>query len=505
MPKVPIIMPQLGESVTEATILRFKAQVGEPITSDQEIIEVETNKAVMGVTTPCDGVIAEFTAEVNQTYPNGAILGYIEASEEDAERLAESANHATAEVPATFQAHENVPASMATVKVPIFMPQLGESVAEATIIRFTAQVGEAVSSDQEIIEVETNKAVTGVTTPCGGVIAEFTAEVNQTCQNGAILGYIEASAEDAERLGLSASQAPAELPATLQTHGNMPPAMPTITIPMMPAKSGGPFVSPRVRSKADQLGWQQQDLSLVPGTGKNGRVTANDVEKYLADLEQHPSQKATGLRLAISDAMRRSWSRPLCTIGVSFSLEPILAHRKQFKVPPGPALYVAKAIAVGLAENPKLAARIVGDQLVLPKSIDIGVAVEVDEGVVVPVFKNLDKEPLSELGEKYQDLVTAARARRLPEDAKEGAIASVTNYGPLGITWGTPIPQPTETLIVGLGRGEKRPIWDEATSQFKPKQMADLTVTFDHRVIDGGASGKLISRLVAILESPESL
>jgi pyruvate/2-oxoglutarate dehydrogenase complex dihydrolipoamide acyltransferase (E2) component len=209
--------------------------------------------------------------------------------------------------------------------------------------------------------------------------------------------------------------------------------------------------------------------------------------------------------LAISDAMRRSWSRPLCTIGVAFSLETILVHRKQFKAPPGPALYVAKAIAVALAENPKLAARIVGDQLVLPKSIDIGIAVEVDEGVVVPVLKNLDKEPLSELGEKYQQLVTAARARRLPEDAREGAIASVTNYGPLGITWGTPIPQPTETLIIGLGRGEKRPVWDDATSQFRPKQMADLTVTFDHRVIDGGASGKLISRLVAILENPESL
>jgi pyruvate/2-oxoglutarate dehydrogenase complex dihydrolipoamide acyltransferase (E2) component len=390
-------------------------------------------------------------------------------------------------------------------KVPIIMPQLGESVAEATIIRFTAEVGEPVTSDQEIIEVETSKAVMGVTTPCDGVIAEFTAEVNQTYPNGSILGYIEVSAEDAERLGESASEAPAEVPARLETHKNLPSGMPTITVPMMPAKSGGPFVSPRIRSKADQLGWQQQDLSLVPGTGKNGRLTANDVEKYLAELEEHPNQKASGLRLAISDAMRRSWSRPLCTIGVAFSLEAILAHRKQFKVPPGPALYVAKAIAVALAENSKLAARIVGDQLVLPKSIDIGIAVEVDEGVVVPVLKNLDKEPLSELGEKYQQLVAAARARRLPEDAREGAIASVTNYGSLGITWGTPIPQPTETLIIGLGRGEKRPVWDDTTSQFQPKQMADLTVTFDHRVIDGGASGKLISRLVAILENPESL
>jgi len=390
-------------------------------------------------------------------------------------------------------------------KVPIIMPQLGESVAEATIIRFTAQVGEPVASDQEIIEVETSKAVMGVTTPCNGVIAEFTAEVNQTYANGTILGYIEASAEDAERLGVSASQTPAEIPATVEAHKSLPAAMPTIAIPMTPARSGGPFVSPRVRSKADQLGWQQQDLSLVPGTGKNGRVTATDVEKYLAELEEHPNQKATGLRLAIADAMRRSWSRPLCTIGVAFSLEPILAHRKQFTVAPGPALYVAKTIAVALAETPKLAARIVGDQLVLPKSIDIGVAVEVDEGVVVPVLKSLDKEPLSELGEKYQQLVTAARARRLPEDAREGAIASVTNYGPLGITWGTPIPQPTETLIIGLGRGEKRPIWDDATSQFKPKQMADLTMTFDHRVIDGGASGKLISRLVTLLENPEGL
>lgn len=390
-------------------------------------------------------------------------------------------------------------------KVPITMPQLGESIAEATIIRFSAQVGEAVTSDQEIIEVETSKAVMGITTPCDGVIAEFTAEVDQTYPIGTVLGYIEASAEDAERHGESASEARAEISASFETQKNMPSAMPTITIPMMPAKSGGPFVSPRIRAKADQLGWQQQDLSLVPGTGKNGRLTANDVEKFLAELEAHPTQKASGLRLAIADAMRRSWSRPLATIGVGFSLEAILAHRKQFKVPPGPALYVAKAVALALAENPKLAARIVGDQLVLPKSIDIGVAVEVEEGVVVPVLKSLDKEPLSELGEKYQQLVTAARARRLPEDAREGAIASVTNYGPLGITWGTPIPQPTETLIIGLGRGEKRPVWDETTSQFQPKQMAELTLTFDHRVIDGGASGKLITRIVALLEEPSGL
>src|SRR5258708_13977014 len=282
-------------------------------------------------------------------------------------------------------------------------------------------------------------------------------------------------------------------------------AMRSMTIPMMPAKSGGPFVSPRIRSKADQLGWEKRDRGLVRGSGKNGRLTASDVEKFLGELEAHQTQKASGLRLAIADAMRRSWSRPLATIGVGFSLEAILAHRKQFKVPPGPALYVAKAVALALAENPKLAARIVGDQLVLPNSIDIGVAVEVEEGVVVPVLKSLDKESLSDLGEKYQQLVTAARARRLPEDARERAIASVTNYGPLGITSGPPIPQPTETLIIALAAEAHPPFYDESTSQFQPKQMAELTLTFDHRVIDGGASGKLITLILSLLDEPSGL
>jgi pyruvate/2-oxoglutarate dehydrogenase complex dihydrolipoamide acyltransferase (E2) component len=398
-------------------------------------------------------------------------------------------------------------------KVPIIMPQLGESIAEATIVRFSAQVGEPVTSDQEIIEVETSKAMMGVTTPCNGFILEFTAEVNQTYPVGTVLGYIEASVEDAERLAITSSEPAAQTAGTFESQPVItpislgreetrtpPPAMPTINLPAMPAKSGTPFVSPRVRSRVDQLGWQQQDLSLIPGTGKGGRLTAADIEKYLAQLEELETQKASGLRQTIADAMRRSWSRPLATIGVAFSLEPLLAHRKQFKTPPGPALYVAKALAIALAETPRLAARLVGDHLLLPKSIDIGVAVEVEEGVVVPVLKALDKEPLSELADKYQSLVSAARARRLPEDAREGAIASVTNYGALGIAWGTPIPQPTETLIIGLGRGEKRPVWDEATSQFLPRQMAELTVTFDHRVIDGGAAGKLITRLVSLLE-----
>jgi pyruvate/2-oxoglutarate dehydrogenase complex dihydrolipoamide acyltransferase (E2) component len=391
-------------------------------------------------------------------------------------------------------------------KVPIIMPQLGESIAEATVVRFCVDVGGAVETDQEIIEVETNKAVMGVTTPCAGKIESFSASVNETYPIGTVLGYVEASVEDAERLNASGAGPIAQPTAQVEPEPVSFQPSEATTGGFAPIRSpGGPFISPRVRARMDDLGWRQQEIGLLAGTGKGGRVTARDLESYLAALESNPTEKASAMRLAVSDSMRRSWARPLATAGVAFALDPILAHRKQIEIPPGPALYVAKALAVAIAEHPAYVARLAGDQLILPKSIDIGIAVEVEDGIIVPVLRRLDQQPISELGKTYQDLVNAARARRLSEDIREGSVASVTNFGPLGITWATPIPLPNETLIVGLGRGEKRPVWDEESGQFKPVLMAELTITFDHRIMDGGASGRLIQRMVSLLAKPEEL
>jgi pyruvate/2-oxoglutarate dehydrogenase complex dihydrolipoamide acyltransferase (E2) component len=391
-------------------------------------------------------------------------------------------------------------------KVPIIMPQLGESIAEATIVRFCVEIGDSVENDQEIIEVETNKAVMGVTTPCAGKIESFSGLVNEAYPIGTVLGYVEASVEDAERLNASgAGPIPEQAVQTEREPLSFQSSEATRAISAPIRSEGGPFISPRVRARIDDLGWSQQEVGLLAGTGKGGRVTARDLENYLAALESSPTEKASAMRLAVSDSMRRSWARPLATAGVAFALDPLLSHRKQIEIPPGPALYVAKALAVAISEHPTYAARLAGDRLVLPKSIDIGIAVEVEDGIIVPVIRNLDQHPISKLSKIYQELVSAARTRRLPEDAREGSVASVTNFGPLGITWATPIPLPTETLIVGLGRGEKRPIWDEATGQFRPISMAELTVTFDHRIMDGGAAGRLIQRMLALLADPEGL
>jgi pyruvate/2-oxoglutarate dehydrogenase complex dihydrolipoamide acyltransferase (E2) component len=388
-------------------------------------------------------------------------------------------------------------------KVPIIMPQLGESIAEATVVQLTAKVGEHVDTDQEVIEVETNKAVMSVITPCQGVIESFSAEVNETYPVGSTLGYIEASEEDAERLAQAATvsmdTAHAERPpATTASH---PPSQKEV-----PVDYAGPsFVSARLRAQIQELGIHPTDLGVVAGSGIGGRVTIADFEAYLEHLSRRPSKKASPMRLAVADSMRRSWTRPLATLGVSVSLEPILAHRKTLSPSPGPALYVAKAVALALAEFPQSAGLLVGDKIFLPSSIDIGVAVEVEDGVVVPVFANLDKQPLAELPGQYKKFLQAAREKRLPEEARRPAIASVTNFGTLGVHWATPIPLPTETLIVGLGYGEMRPFWDEKSGRFQPRLQAELTLSFDHRVIDGGQSGRLVRKILALLAEPQLL
>ena len=392
-------------------------------------------------------------------------------------------------------------------KVPIIMPQLGESIAEATVVRLTVNVGDQIETDQEVIEVETNKAVMSVTTPCQGLVESITAEVNETYPIGSTLGYIEASIEDAERLNTL------QPPATVDNEASADEAAPATDSQNRPAQSleipaslnGAAFQSPRLKARLLELGIHPTDAGVIPGSGTAGRVTIQDFEAYFETLSRLPSKKASPMRLAVADSMRRSWTRPLATLGVSISLEPILAHRKTLSPSPGPALYLAKALAIALSEYPQSAGRLVGDKIFLPGSIDIGVAVEVEDGVVVPVFANLDKQPLAELPAQYKIFLQAAKEKRLPEEAKRPAIASVTNFGTLGVHWATPIPLPNETMIVGLGYGEKRPFWDEKAERFVPRLEAELTISFDHRVIDGGQSGRLVRRIMALLAAPETL
>ena len=276
-------------------------------------------------------------------------------------------------------------------------------------------------------------------------------------------------------------------------------------LPVPAHASGASYMSPRMKARMNELGLHAADLSGIAGSGAAGRVTIDDFEKFIAHLEKNRMSPASTMRVAVADAMRRSWTRPLATVALPVCLDALLAHRKVSEPKPGPALYALRALAVALSENSAPAGRLIGNRIVHPTSIDVGFAVEAEDGVLVPVLRQADKRFLRELTGRYNELVALARQRKLPADATGGSIATVTNFGTFGLTWATPIPLPEQTIVLGMGAGRRAPSWDEAKGQFVPVMEANLTLSFDHRVLDGGAAGRLLARIGALLQTPGSL
>jgi pyruvate/2-oxoglutarate dehydrogenase complex dihydrolipoamide acyltransferase (E2) component len=418
-------------------------------------------------------------------------------------------------------------------QVPITMPQLGESMAEATIVSIKVKPGEQVSADQEIIEVETDKAVMGVTTPCAGKIAKIEAEVKGTYSVGTVLGYVEASETDAARFQKkspppkdgAAEEVPGREEETAQavktqngsgSHFQVDEAgLPQVAshfqvdqkggLPVPAGAKGAGYFSPRVRARMTELQLTQADLAGIAGSGSAGRVTIKDLEDFLGGLEGQSTEKPSAIRTGVADAMRRSWTRPLATVGVSLCLDPVLQDRATRDPKPGPALYALRALALALAEQPNAAARLIGGRVIRSEAIDIGLAVEAQDGIMVPIVRHADKTSLAELTSRYAELVDLARRRRLTAEMTSGGIASVSNFGTFGLDWGTPIPLPDQTILLGLGAGKKAPVWSEEKSQFLPVTQAELTLSFDHRSLDGGGAGRLLKRVTELLENPAKL
>jgi pyruvate/2-oxoglutarate dehydrogenase complex dihydrolipoamide acyltransferase (E2) component len=407
--------------------------------------------------------------------------------------------------------------------VPILMPQLGESIAEATVIRLDIKVGDAVRTDQEIIEVETNKAVMGVTTLCDGVVSEIRAVEGVSYSVGSLLGMLEVTEEEVARTGVDTVES-MDAKKTVQqeqdsgqeenlhfaidgdSYEEDPSIIPSVKgLPVPTGIMGAHYISPRMRARMDDMGLREADISAVVGTGAGGRVTVEDLERFLDYLEAWPSVAASPMRMAVADAMRRSWTRPLATVGMPVLLDRLLDHRRAQSPKPGLTLYLLRALALALKEQPMTAGYLIGEKVVHPRSFDIGVAVQVEDGVVVPTVRQVDEKTLAELVAEYDDLVDRARRRRLTEEDSRGGIATVTNFGTFGLTTGTPIPLPNETLILGIGAGRKKPVWSNQVEAFLPATEAELLLTFDHRVVDGGGAGVLLNRVSELLQRPESL
>ena len=407
-------------------------------------------------------------------------------------------------------------------QVPIIMPQLGESITEATILNMLVQPGASIEADQEIIEVETNKAVMGVTATCGGTISSLCSSEGESVAVGSILGYIEASEEEIELRG-AGSPEPDESPAAaapsnpaesqagahFQTIGEYRESNKQHHagqgLPVPVAIKGAHYLSPRLKSRMDEMGINEADLAYITGTGVGGRITIEDFENFMDYVDGWPSRPASPMRRSVANSMQRTWRRPIASSSRPIFMAPILLHRKRQERKPGITLYFLRALALALAEAPECAGYMVGGRILTPRNIDLGVACQVGDGVMVPVLRRVNEYTMGELIEEYNKVIDQARHRRLDKKYMGGGIATVTNFGGFGLTNATPMPLPSESIILGVGAVVKEPVWSDEVECFIPVEKAQIVASFDHRVVDGGDIGRLMQRIAYYLEHPDVL
>lgn len=385
-------------------------------------------------------------------------------------------------------------------RLPIPLPQFGESAAEATVVTWLIQPGETVTADQELVEVQTEKSVMTVAAPAAGVLEEHTAKPHQRVPVGGVLGYLTV----AEGVTANALPTPGPNHATPPSGIASVPAHSRFAFSAeMPAPlaPGPDSLSPRLRARMAEANLSPADISAIRGTGANGRVTARDLERYMAGLE---GEIISPLRFAVASSMARSWMRPLATVAREVRMDNLLEHRRSVAGRPSATVYALRALALALADDDRLACKLVGNRLIRPASLDLAFAVEVNDGVLTPVVRRVNQLALPELTEAIHKATEQARSRGLT-DQTGPSVATVSNYGTFGITWATPIPLPGQGLILGIGALRNTPDWNPATKGWDRAREAELTLTFDHRIADGGVAARLLHRVAEMLEAPKKL
>ena len=409
------------------------------------------------------------------------------------------------------------------------LPDVGEGIAEGTIVEWLVAPGDTVEADRPVVRVETDKAVVELPTPYGGVVLELHAEPGETVPVGAPLLTVGEAGETPPAAAEEAAPQPAGA-------GPQPPAAVTGVEPAAPGERPPapyrPPATPRTRRLARELG---VDLAAVRGTGPGGRITDDDVRRAAerplsaaagrpsADPARPPAPEPDGadpaperrplshLRRVISDAMVRSASRHVHVTHVDEAdVTELVALRERARRPVeeryGVRLtllpFFLRAVTTALEAHPVFNAAVDEErgELVLHRACHLGIAVDTPEGLVVPVIRNAGRKSLIELAREVEDLATRARERRLLLEELRGGTFTVTNIGPLGGLFATPVINGDELAIVGLHTIAERPV--VRGGRIVVRTMMHLSVSFDHRWIDGAQAARFMTDLVGIVENP---
>jgi len=417
------------------------------------------------------------------------------------------------------------------MRVDVVMPQMGESIAEGTITRWMKQVGDLVSRDEPIFEISTDKVDAEIPSPAAGKLVEIKSAAGETVPVNQVVAILETDASAAVSAGAATAAPPAPTPASTPATAAAPapvPAAPKPPAPQTTAGAGeGAFVSPVVRKIAAEHGI---DPERVPGTGAAGRVTKKDILDFVAKggaiaappvpgPTQAPPQVgslapavtfAPGMRVErqpmspmrkkIAEHMIES-RRISAHVNSVFEVDMtrIVRMREKYKGAyeqrHGTKLtmtpFFVKAACDGLRAWPVINASVEGNDIVYKKDLNIGVAVALDWGLIVPVVRNADELSIAGLTRKINDLAERARAKKLLPEEVQGGTFTITNPGIFGGVFGLPIISQPQVAIMGIGGIEKRPVVvDDAIAI---RSMMYLSMSYDHRVVDGAVADQFLA------------
>ena len=535
-----VTMPALGESVTEGTVTRWLKNEGDHVNVDEPLLEVSTDKVDTEIPSPVSGTLTKIVVPVDSTVAVGAELAVIA---DGASAPATTPAPVAAPTPPPVAPTPSAPAPVATAPAPtqassagvvVTMPALGESVTEGTVTRWLKNVGDTINVDEPLLEVSTDKVDTEIPSPVSGTILAIDVQVDSTVAVGARLALIG-----------SASATPVAAPvATAAPAAPTPPpvAAPVAAAPVAPARPvsalDDSYVTPIVRKLAQELG---VDLTRVKGSGVGGRVRKEDVQaasKPVAQFAAPVSAQAapqgvtqtkpttpiaisplrgttvtmSRLRKVIAARMVESLqtSAQLTTV-IEVDVTKIARLREQAKVSFAERESVnltflpffSVAVCEALKQHPVLNASVEGDQVTYHGAEHLGVAVDTERGLLVPVIRDAGDLNMGGVARRIVDVAARTRDNKISPDELGGGTFTITNTGSRGALFDTPIINQPQVAILGIGSIVKRPMVMKGTDggeTIAVRSMVYLALSYDHRIVDGADAARFLGTLKERLE-----
>ena len=390
------------------------------------------------------------------------------------------------------------------------LPDVGEGITESELLTWHVAPGQEVREDQVLCEIETDKATVEIPAPCSGRVEQLAAQVGQTVRVGEILAVFDAERPPVQQFSGEKHAAPAPAPKPAA-----PPAAPQVAPEPPPAPTGPVLASPSTRRYAREHG---VDLDTIAGSGPKGRVLREDIDAAARRAAPAPSPapaggekrwRLTGIAKAMYDSMSRAARVPQATTGFAVNAAAFEAARKRLSAHTGTRVsFVAlliKALIPALKAMPQFNASLDDDTLeVIEKHYyHIGFAAYTDGGLVVPVIRDADQLSVVELSNAIEDLAARARERRLGPDELRGATFTLSNWGSHGgqDIFGTPIINPPQVAILGMGRVRSEPVVVDDT-RIEIQRRLNLVLSYDHRLIDGVTALRFMQPILAAVQDP---